>query len=357
MIGHRCLVFALALAGCCATATVATAEEKPLSRILFGSCARQDSPQPIWESIVAARPDLFVLLGDNIYGDSEDVGVLRKKYNQLGAKPGFKKLRATCPLLATWDDHDYGANDAGAEYPSKAASQKLFNDFFDVPQDSPRRQRKGIYAAHMFGPRGQRVQVVLLDTRYFRSPLRAWRQGQRPKGRGPYRPHEADRKDVTILGAAQWRWLEEQLQQPADVRIIASSIQVVAREHGWETWGNFPAERQRLFDLLAKTRAGSVIFISGDRHHGEISRIDGDESGVGYPLYDVTSSSLNQPGSGANKHEPNRHRLGENYLPINFGSIVIDWSKSQPAIALSIHDGQGKTVRQQATTLAQLQAD
>jgi len=348
------LLFAAVLSG----PTRGVAEEndsaKSPSRIMFGSCARQDQPQPIWNSIVAADPDLFLFIGDNIYGDSRDIDVLRAKYEQLLDKPGFKELRKTCKVLATWDDHDYGENDAGAEYPVKAASQKLFNDVFDVPADSPRRKRPGIYDAHIFGPRGRRVQVILLDTRYFRDKLRAWAPKERPAGRGPYRPHEADNRDVTLLGAPQWKWLEKQLEKPAELRIIASSIQVVPYEHGWESWGNFPAERKRLFDLIADTQAEGVIFISGDRHLAEICRIAPQDSGVPYPLYDVTSSSLNQPGSGANDDEPNRFRVGDNYLKINFGSITIDWQQDDPIVTLGIHGGDGEIVRAHELKLSRL---
>ena len=85
---------------------VAAAEEKPLSRICFGSCAKENKPQPIWNAIVEQKPELFLFIGDNIYGDSRDVDVLRAKYEKLFAKPGFAILRETCKLLATWDDHD-----------------------------------------------------------------------------------------------------------------------------------------------------------------------------------------------------------------------------------------------------------
>lgn len=333
------------------------AAEKPLARIVFGSCAHQDHDQPIWDTIVAAKPDLFLMIGDNIYGDSRDARVLKAKYEKLGARPGFKKLRATCPLLATWDDHDYGENDAGVEYPSKVASQKVFNDFFNVPEESPRRQREGIYDAQTFGPQGKRVQIILLDTRYFRSPLRSWGPKERPKGSGPYRPHEESNEVVTVLGEAQWKWLGQQLRQPAEVRIIATSIQAIANENGWETWGNFPRDRQRLFDLISETKAGGVVFISGDRHLAEISRIDAEDSGASYALYDVTSSSLNRPGSGANDNEPNGYRLGKNYSPINFGEIAIDWEQKDAAITLSIHGGDGEVVREQKLSLRDLQAN
>jgi len=69
-------------------------------RIAFGSCARQDKPQPIWDAVLASEPDLFVFLGDNIYGDTRDPTVLRAKYAQLAAQPGFKRLRERVPVLA-----------------------------------------------------------------------------------------------------------------------------------------------------------------------------------------------------------------------------------------------------------------
>ena len=195
-----------------------------LTRIAFGSCARQDKPQPIWDAIVAARPDIYLSLGDSIYGDSEDMAVMKKKYDMLAAIKGWQTLKKTCPILATWDDHDYGVNDGGAEYPRKDESQQLFLDFFGIPKDSPRRKQKGVYSAETFGPPDKRVQVILLDTRYFRSPLKR-KAGKTPFNEGPYEP-SPDTK-ATMLGEAQWQWLEEQLKVPARVRILVSSIQLV----------------------------------------------------------------------------------------------------------------------------------
>ena len=93
-------------------------------RIAFGSCARQDKPQPIWDAVLDSSPDLFIFLGDNIYGDTHDMAVLRGKYAELAAQPGFRRLAEQVPILATWDDHDYGENDAGSEYPHKEASDR-----------------------------------------------------------------------------------------------------------------------------------------------------------------------------------------------------------------------------------------
>ena len=97
---------------------------------------------------------------------------MRAKYARLAAMPGYQAAQVACPILATWDDHDYGVDDGGGEYPKKVESQQVFLDFFGDPEDSPRRKRQGVYDAEVFGPPGKRVQVILLDTRYFRSPLK-----------------------------------------------------------------------------------------------------------------------------------------------------------------------------------------
>lgn len=338
------------LLGSALTLSAAGAEDEPLSRILFGSCAKEDQPQPIWDAVVATKPDVFLFIGDNIYGDSEDMDVLRAKWQELGDQPGFQKLRQTCPVLATWDDHDYGANDAGREYPKREESQQVFLDFFNEPDDSPRRETPGVYDAKIFGPPGKRVQIILLDTRYFRSPLVRKPQNHEPGDgyHGPYVPN--DDLDATMLGPAQWEWLQEQLRQPAEVRIIASSIQVVPNEHGWEKWGNLPRERRRLFDTIAETNAKGVVFISGDRHTAEISGFD---PGVGYTLYDVTSSSLNRPSRWRNEINP--HRVGITYSWENFGAILVDWDADAPILRLQIRGLEGDVKLQKKVRLSELQ--
>jgi alkaline phosphatase D len=318
------------------------AQDVALTRIAFGSCCKQDRPQPIWESIVACEPELFLFIGDNIYGDTRDMSLLRKKWGILGSNPGYQKLWTTCPVYAVWDDHDYGENDAGVEFPHKDESQQIFLDFFAEPADSHRRARAGLYDARIVGPPGRRVQLILLDTRYFRSLLAA-RQDQFEPGegdRGPYGP--TNDPTATVLGEEQWQWLAEQLQQPAEVRIIASSIQVLADGHHWETWGNFPRERQRFLELLQTSRAKGVIIISGDRHSAEISSID---LGLGYPVLDVTSSSLNMPSEWHTELNP--WRVGTKYCDENFGMLVIDWEAQPPLVRAQIRDLQGKVVLQQ----------
>ncbi|MEI6240694.1 MAG: alkaline phosphatase D family protein [Planctomycetia bacterium] len=327
-----------------------------IRRIAAGSCIRQDKPQPIWRAVAAFEPDVLLLLGDTIYGDSEDMAVLRAKYAALAADPGFAPLRARVPIVAVWDDHDYGANDAGREYPRRRESQQVFLDFFGVAADSPLRRQEGIHRAIVVGPPGRRVQFICLDTRFHRSPLAAIPKPERRQGEGPYRP--TDDPDATVLGAEQWRWLAGVLAEPAEVRIVLSSIQVAATEHHWEQWGNFPAERARLLRTLRESGARGIVVVSGDRHSAEISRIAPGADALDYPLYDLTASSLNQPQSSGRRDEPNRHRLGPRFRDPNFGTLELDWEDpaAGPVVTLAIRDAAGGVVHAERVPLAELAA-
>jgi alkaline phosphatase D len=216
-----------------------------VSRIAFGSCADQDKPQPVWDPVLARQNDLFIFLGDNIYADTRDMELMRRKYAMLAAQPGFARLRETTPLVAMWDDHDFGENDAGGDFPMKDESRRIFLDFWQEPAGSPRRERDGVYAAYVFGPPGERVQVILPDLRYNRTAMTpmalqgakyvAWGREQVVAGRpmpGPYvrNPDHA----ATMLGERQWAWLERQFEVPAEVRLFGSSVQVLADATGWE---------------------------------------------------------------------------------------------------------------------------
>ncbi len=317
----------------------------PLERILFGSCIKQDQPMPILETMAAEEADLLLLLGDNIYADTADMEVMRAKYDRLAANRRFAQLRGALPMLATWDDHDYGQNDAGQNYPQRDEAAAILLDFWQEPLQSPRRRRPGIYTAATFGPPGKRVQIILLDTRYFRSPLK---RGERRTG-GPYLPDPDPEK--TMLGATQWQWLRQQLQAPAELRIIASSIQCLASAAGQETWSNLPRERERLFQTIRDSDAEGVLLISGDRHWAELSE---EPTAVGYPLYDLTSSSLNQPHPRGTPTD-NRHRaMDRTFHRENYGAIDIDWNAPSPQLRLRIIDQQGTAQLQKQLSLSQL---
>lgn len=325
--------------------TVALAGETALSRIAFGSCAHQDKPQPIWDRVDAFDPQLFLFLGDNIYGDTRDMAVLRAKYAKLAAKPGFQRLRRKTPCLAIWDDHDYGENDAGREYPMKQASKDIFLDFWMEPKASPRRSRAGNYTSTIIGPDGRRVQIIMPDNRWFRSGLLGITE--EPKDRGPYLVNSDPA--ATMLGAEQWDWLEAELKKPAELRIFASSTQVLADAPGYEAWINYQADHQRLLDLIDFADVNGLIMISGDTHYAELSRL---VEGVPYPLYDLTSSGLTEvwPFLG-----PNRLRVGEGFMGQNYGRILIDWEQRDPEIRLEVESIEGQIVLAETVRLSALQ--
>lgn len=280
-------------------------------------------------------------MGDNIYGDTERMDVLRQKYQQLLSVPGYQALQGSgCRILATWDDHDYGRNDAGIEYPMKVESQRIFLETFDVAKTRAPWSRPGIYDSYTLGPEGQALQIILLDTRYFRSQLvRMEVIKDRLKGR--YAENTAE--DATILGEEQWKWLEDQLRKPADLRLIVSSIQVLALDHFWERWQNFPNERSRFLDLLKETGAENTILLSGDRHLAEIMQLPAnDPQSPDFPLFEITSSGLNQTFERGGD-EPNRYRLGQNFTGANFGLLKIDWNLKK--VAAEIRDVDGGVVR------------
>ncbi len=328
----------------------ATASAGPDDRIALGSCLRQGRPQPIWDAILSAKPKLFVFMGDNVYADTQNMDVMRAQYATLQAQVGYRRVQAHCSVLATWDDHDYGQNDAGSDYPMKEESKRLFLDFFGIPAASPMWARPGVYSAHNHGTADQRIRVILLDTRFFRSPLKQTPDKKRcPVGR--YVPN-IDPK-ASLLGAAQWRWLRQQLLEPALLRLIVSSIQVIPEQHCFEKWANFPREQERLFALIRGTGANGVLFASGDRHLAEISRLG--SSAAGYPLYELTTSGMNSAGAG--EGERNRYRVtAENFRRDNFGLIEVHWTRPDPVIALQIRDLEGQIAIEHRLRLSELAA-
>lgn len=286
--------------------------------IAFGSCNKQNLPQPLWEPIISNNPDVFIWGGDNIYADTEDMNKMEQDYKIQKSNPGYQKLSSSTPVLGTWDDHDYGKNDAGAHWEYKEESQQEFLDFLDVPQNDERRQREGVYHSQLFKQEDGSVNVILLDTRYFRSDLmKSQEKGKR---------YDANRKG-TVLGEAQWKWLEGELKNSkADFNVIVSSIQFLSAEHGFETWGNFPEEMERLIGLISSSAAENIVLLSGDRHISEFSKTE--IPSLKYPLIDFTSSGLTHTYTSFSG-EPNQYRVGEVVSDLSFGLLFFDFREKK----------------------------
>ncbi|MFD2246422.1 alkaline phosphatase D family protein [Pontibacter ruber] len=331
----RLLLGLMLLLSACHKPAATSETESPLTTIAFGSCNRQDLPQPLWDDILNNKPQLWVWLGDNIYGDSDDMNVLQKKYAVVQQQPEYQKLVATAKVVGTWDDHDYGRNDAGKEYRMKQKSADLFWNFVGEPANSPRRKQQGVYSAHTYGPKDRQVKVIMLDSRFNRDSLLRINKIYQVNQTGD------------VLGEEQWKWLENELRNStAKVHIIGNGIQVLPEEHAFEKWANFPAARKRLLNLIASTKAQGVILLSGDRHIAEISRTN--YPGISYPLYEVTSSGLTHTWTGTFVEEPNRYRVGPMIAKLNFGVLHFDWSGPQVKVDMQVKgDGNETYLREQ----------
>jgi alkaline phosphatase D len=273
-----------------------------IQRIGMIGCHRQDQPSPAFSRYIQAQPDLAVWMGDNVYADTQDdIQYIDKCYRRMESQVAFQKLREQVPFVVTWDDHDYGLNNFDKNYKLKEQSKQLFRRFWQMEDYIPA-DRDGIYHARYFGEGEKQLQIILLDTRFNRDD-------------------EGEESDT--LGENQWKWLEQELKKPARVRLIASGYQVLLeRETKFETWSKFPAAQKRLFNLIKQTGAEGVIFLAGDQHYGEVTRIP---NALGYDAIEFMSAGINQ----WEEHVYNSHRVSPVAHALNaYALIDIQWEKT-----------------------------
>ena len=285
--------------------------------LTFGSCNRTELPNTLWDDVLAAKPDVWIWGGDIVYADTDSIPVLEAAYRSQLAVPEYADLLRHVPVMGTWDDHDYGLNDGGAEFAARAESQQAFLDFIGADPSDPRRKQEGVYYSRRFEKGKGSVNVIVLDTRYHRSALIPDSTGQKR-----YVPN--DDESSTMLGSEQWAWLESELRNSdADFNVIMSSIQVLSDRHGFETWGNMPSERSRLLNLIHQSGAKGVILLSGDRHISEFSSYT--EEDWSFPVIDFTSSGLTHVYSGFTV-EDNPYRVGKVVPKLAFGLIRFNFN-------------------------------
>jgi alkaline phosphatase D len=298
--------------------------DKTYSRIQFSSCSHPRHPQPIWSMMLKENPDAYIHMGDMIYQYTPEDQPLVKMYEMQARVPEFAAFRAKIPMIATWDDYDFGKNDGGRDNPNKDESKKEFLRFFSNDAAAVTPDSEGIYHSFDLGPKERRLRIVVLDTRYNRDALE--KSDKPPFPPGPYMSTKDGSK--TILGEKQWRWLRLELAKPAAFTIIVSSIQFIPRQQGYEKWDNFPREREKLRSLLQFARSKNLVIISGDRHHGEISQME-----IGRrTLYEVTGSGINRVNNLPD--EANDYRVGPRVTENNFGQIDIDWENKKAELKI-----------------------
>lgn len=257
--------------------------DPPDFTIAVGSCAYANepaydrpgtaygAPPDVFEAIADQRPDAMLWLGDNVYLREVDwwsAAGIEHRYAHARREPALQRLLASTAHYATWDDHDFGPNDADRSYVLKDAALDAFTRYW------PAASRgidgvPGVFGQFQWGD----AEVFLLDDRYHRAPNRS---------------PAAER---TVLGAAQLQWLLDALTSSrAPFKLVAVGGQVLNPAEVYETYANIaPAERQRLLDEIAARRIDGVVFLTGDRHHAELNRME--RPGT-YPLYEFTSSAL-----------------------------------------------------------------
>ena len=309
--------------------------DPPPLRVLAGSCAytnetADDRPGPpygrdpaIYGVMAAQSPDLTLWMGDNIYWrepDFDDEVAMSARYAKWRSLPQLQPLLRTGSHLATWDDHDYGPNDANSSYTFKATSLKLFQRYWANPSaglpDAP-----GVFT------RASRsdVEFFILDNRWYR---------------------DADRSVLTdkrMLGTAQMAWLRNALTQSrATWKVIINGSQMFNDLNRFEGWNHFPQERQAFVDWLTAQRVPGVLFLSGDRHFAAAFRVD--RPGA-YPLYEFTCSPL-----AANAWaDPGQELIGNPTLIAgsvvgrnNFCQLDFSGRRGQRSLSVQIRDAQGQ---------------
>ncbi len=257
--------------------------------VAFGSCSRDSEfgRTPVFAHIPTHAPDLMVWAGDNSYfvhggtgptrfstttkdGDWDSREKMLARHLQTRRLPSLEKVLRSVPSYATWDDHDYGANDADARFVHKEAALEAFSQVWANPDKPEGAPREGVATSFRHGP----VECWLLDGRWFK------RTRDEKKRLLP---------DATIWGAEQVAWLEASLlASDAPVKLIVSGTQIFEEGFvGEGHWQEAKQERARFEAFLREKRIDGVIVLSGDRHHHELMKVGPVDGAF---IYEFTSS-------------------------------------------------------------------
>ena len=286
----------------------------------------EDREQAIWTAVYRAHPDLFLWLGDNIYGDSPVPNFLAEEYRRQRDVASLQPVNWSIPQLAIWDDHDYGLNNHDRTNPVKAAAFKIFTDYWANPAagtpDCP-----GVFFAYKYSG----VDFFFLDVRTYRDPN-----------------HEPDGPDKTMLGACQMDWLKEQLlASDAPFKVLASgSGWSRAKGAGGDSWAAFVYERDVFFQWLFESGIEGVVLLSGDTHVGEANAIPFGRRG-GYDLYELVSSPLAQDTYEKwQRFDPEMRIRPVYFRGPNFGLLSFEFVGEEAVLRYELFDAAGRLVQE-----------
>lgn len=260
--------------------------------------------------------------GDNIYLREADwdskTGILHRYTHSRSIKE-MQPLLAKTQNFAIWDDHDFGPNDGDRSFYNKNLTLQAFKDFWaNKSYGMNPEQNEGNYSTFNWGD----AQFFLLDDRFFKSPN--------------------DRKtgERTILGNAQFEWLIDALASSnAPFKIICIGGQVISNAARFENYATYPEEREKLLKEIEANKIKGVLFISGDRHFTELSKLE--RNGT-YPLYDWTVSPLTSGSSDSYKKDNNTNQVtGSTFAENCFGTILFSGNKENRQMKLTLFNKEG----------------
>lgn len=255
---------------------------------LTGSCSYFNQPvydrpgtpygkdSSIFETMAKEKAAFMLWLGDAWY--TRDVDYFSEwglwyRASHDRATPITQNFLKSMPQFAMWDDHDYGPNDIGKNYILKDKSRQVFNSYFCNPSAGENGQ--GTYTMTSWGD----ADIFMTDDRW-------WRSADKTKDSVNGKPNPEKR----MLGTQQMEWLKNSLlYSTATFKIIAVGSQVLNPVSPYDKLKDFPVEYDELMSFLKEYKINGVIFLTGDRHHSEIIKVE--RPGT-YPLVDITVSPL-----------------------------------------------------------------
>jgi alkaline phosphatase D len=273
----------------------------------------------IFNSIAATSPDLMLWLGDNVYLRESDWGSwpgFLHRYTQTRSLPEMQHLLRSTHHYAIWDDHDFGPNDCDGSFIGADMSHRAFDLFWANPTHG------------LPGISGNGTSFSYADVDFFLLDDRSFRVSPKVVTAKP-----------AILGQAQIDRLIQMLKySDASFKIVAMGGQFLNTAAVFENYATVPEERQQLIDRIGQEGITGVIFLTGDRHFAELSRL---ELADGNVIHDLTVSPLTS-GAYARK-ETNELSVTGTYVDQRcFATLTFSGLKKERVLTMALHDAEGK---------------
>jgi len=316
--------------------------EPPDISFLFGSCVfineeKYDRPgdpyggkYKIFQSMAKKESRFMLWGGDNTYlreVDWHTESGMRYRYSHTRKTLEMQKLLASMAHYAIWDDHDYGPNNHNRSFYQKDKSLEVFKAYW-ANKPYGQTDHKGSYTKFRWSD----AAFFLLDNRYHRAP----------NGMAAYLENGRPNPEKSYFGEEQLEWLKDQLRtSKATFKFIVAGGQFLNPLNNYEGFRDYPAEYQELTGFIRSREIPGVIFLSGDRHHTELIKLD--EQGP-YPLYDFTSSPLTSSSHDEMGNEENNpHRVPQTLVKErNFARLSLEGDGENRKLVIEVFDVDGE---------------